>query len=151
MRESTELKETILRKAEELFAKPMDVDGRIAATGRLDNRLLPWALSASFFQQHPPKTAGREEFGREFVRAEIKQFLSVKNRMLVLVGPPGIGKTALAAQLVKTKGYVHHFNSRSQGVTNAAHFLRNICAVFDKRMNEQSAEKESTPLFSQAV
>src|SRR5204863_2135339 len=42
-----------------------------------------------------------EFVGREFVRAEIKQFLSVKNRMLVLVGPPGIGKTALAAQLVR--------------------------------------------------
>lgn len=42
-----------------------------------------------------------EFVGREFVRAAITQFLSFKNRMLVLVGPPGIGKTALVAQLAR--------------------------------------------------
>lgn len=39
--------------------------------------------------------------GRAYVRDEIAKFLAVRNRMMVLVGSPGVGKTALAAQLVR--------------------------------------------------
>jgi hypothetical protein len=74
--------------------------------------------------------------GRQFVFDEIERFLHANPRgYLVIRGQPGIGKTALAAQLVKTKGYVHHFNSRSKGVTKAAQFLRNICAQLIARYN----------------
>ena len=52
--------------------------------------------------------------GREYVRSEIAKFLAVQNRMLVLVGVPGVGKTALAAQLVRENlgadvPYLAHF------------------------------------------
>lgn len=39
--------------------------------------------------------------GRDFVRKDIADHLAVKNRMLVLVSPQGVGKTALAAQLIR--------------------------------------------------
>jgi anhydro-N-acetylmuramic acid kinase len=53
--------------AERLFGKPFDRDGRIAARGRVLDVVVSGLLRRAFFRRRPPKTAGREEFGREFV------------------------------------------------------------------------------------
>ena len=53
---------------EKLFGQPFDRDGRIAASGRVLEKVLRRFLGTDFFKKDPPKTAGREEFGREFVR-----------------------------------------------------------------------------------
>ncbi len=52
---------------ERLFGKPYDRDGRIAAEGRVLEDVITKLLRESFLRKKPPKTAGREEFGREFV------------------------------------------------------------------------------------
>jgi anhydro-N-acetylmuramic acid kinase len=52
---------------ERLFRQPYDRDGRIAARGQVLEEVLERLLRAPFFRRMPPKTAGREEFGREFV------------------------------------------------------------------------------------
>lgn len=52
---------------EHLYGKPYDVGGRIAAEGTVLDRLLSSLLRHPYFSRKPPKTAGREEFGREFV------------------------------------------------------------------------------------
>jgi anhydro-N-acetylmuramic acid kinase len=52
---------------DQLYDKPYDIDGYIAATGTVLEHVLSELLRASFFLRKPPKTAGREEFGREFV------------------------------------------------------------------------------------
>ncbi len=54
--------------AEQFFDKPFDRNGRLAARGEPIERVLRELLRYSFFRQEPPKTAGREQFGREFVR-----------------------------------------------------------------------------------
>jgi anhydro-N-acetylmuramic acid kinase len=51
---------------DELFGKPFDRDGRIAASGQVLEGVVKRFLQELFFRQRPPKTAGREEFGREF-------------------------------------------------------------------------------------
>jgi anhydro-N-acetylmuramic acid kinase len=51
---------------ERLFRQPYDRDGRIAGTGRVLDKVASEILSQPFFRRRPPKTAGREEFGREF-------------------------------------------------------------------------------------
>lgn len=51
---------------ERLFHKPYDRDGQIAASGTVLENVVESILRAPFFQRKPPKTAGREEFGREF-------------------------------------------------------------------------------------
>ena len=51
---------------EKLFGKPFDRDGKIAAAGRVREDVVEKFSRRSFFRQRPPKTAGREEFGREF-------------------------------------------------------------------------------------
>lgn len=43
-----------------------DRDGRIAARGTLNRPLLDKLLGDAFYRRRPPKTAGREQFGREF-------------------------------------------------------------------------------------
>ena len=59
--------------AQRLFRKNYDQDGIIAANGTVLNRVLDEVLRLPFFRRRPPKTAGREEFGREFVREFIKR------------------------------------------------------------------------------
>jgi anhydro-N-acetylmuramic acid kinase len=57
---------------EKLFGKSYDADGRIAAMGVVLDKVVEKALRAPFFRKAPPKTAGREEFGREFASTFLK-------------------------------------------------------------------------------
>ena len=52
---------------ERFYGKAYDRDGRTAAKGTPLEPALKVILQQSFFRRKPPKTAGREEFGREFV------------------------------------------------------------------------------------
>jgi anhydro-N-acetylmuramic acid kinase len=54
-----------------MFHKPFDRNGEVAASGRVRDDVIDRLLRERFFQKKPPKTAGREEFGREFARAFI--------------------------------------------------------------------------------
>jgi anhydro-N-acetylmuramic acid kinase len=51
---------------EELFGKRYDRDGKVAASGRVLDAVVAKLVRAPFFRQKPPRTAGREEFGREY-------------------------------------------------------------------------------------
>ncbi len=51
----------------ECFGKKYDAQGRVAKRGRVLQPVLERHLRASFFKAPPPKSAGREQFGREFV------------------------------------------------------------------------------------
>lgn len=67
--------------------------------------------------------------GREFVFDALDRFLEENRSGYYLIeGEPGIGKTALVAQLVKTRGYAHHFNVAPQNIRTPRQFLANACA-----------------------
>jgi len=51
---------------EELFGKRYDRHGKVAASGRVLDAVVAKLVRAPFFRQKPPRTAGREEFGREY-------------------------------------------------------------------------------------
>jgi anhydro-N-acetylmuramic acid kinase len=53
---------------EKLLGQPFDRGGRIAASGKVLDNIIGKTLQRRFFKKQPPKTAGREEFGRDFVR-----------------------------------------------------------------------------------
>jgi anhydro-N-acetylmuramic acid kinase len=59
--------------AERLFGKSYDRDGRIAAAASVIEDVVEDLLRQPFFRKKPPKTAGREEFGREFVQAFLRR------------------------------------------------------------------------------
>jgi hypothetical protein len=67
--------------------------------------------------------------GRQFVIDAFDRFLTTEESgFFLLLGEPGIGKSALAAHLVQTRGYPHHFNVAQQNVRTARQFLANSCA-----------------------
>jgi anhydro-N-acetylmuramic acid kinase len=52
---------------EKLFGKPFDRGGKIATSGKVVESVVERLLRRPFYSKQPPKAAGREEFGREFV------------------------------------------------------------------------------------
>jgi anhydro-N-acetylmuramic acid kinase len=59
--------------AQLLFDQPYDRHGAIAAAGTILQPLLEELLRRPYFRRLPPKTAGREEFGREFARELVRR------------------------------------------------------------------------------
>ena len=55
--------------AQKLFGKPYDRNGAIAAKGRVLKPVLVRMLRNPYFRLTPPRSAGREEFGREYAAA----------------------------------------------------------------------------------
>jgi anhydro-N-acetylmuramic acid kinase len=53
--------------AQRLFNKPYDRNGRLAATGTLNEAVLTTLLRDPYYRRRPPKSAGREQYGSVFV------------------------------------------------------------------------------------
>ncbi len=73
----------------------------------------------------------RDFVGRDFIFAAIDNHFKdaeFTSGYIIIHGEPGIGKTSLMAQLVKTRGYVHHFNIAAQNIRSTRDFLSNLCA-----------------------
>ena len=70
-----------------------DAGGRVAALGKVNELLLADALCHPFFLQPPPKSAGREQFGRDFVA---RYFLSPHS-------PPQLGRGARGGAALASK------------------------------------------------
>jgi len=77
-----------------LFGKPYDRNGRIAASGNVLDGVINDILLAPFFRRKPPRTAGREEFGREFTQQFIRRCGRVDKRDIVATA------TALTARSI---------------------------------------------------
>jgi anhydro-N-acetylmuramic acid kinase len=80
--------------SDRLFGRPYDRDGRIAGSGAVLEHVVSDVLRASFFRRKPPKTAGREEFGREFAQEFIRHCGRVDKRDVVATA------TALTARSI---------------------------------------------------
>jgi len=79
---------------QELFARKFDRNGKIAASGDVIEPVILRILSRRFFQAKPPKTAGREEFGREFVAEFLRACKGAPKRDIVATA------TALTARSI---------------------------------------------------
>ena len=77
-----------------LFGKPFDRDGIIASAGEVIEPVPRRILGQSFFRAKPPKTAGSEEFGREFVAEFLRLCQGVRNEDVVATA------TALTARSI---------------------------------------------------
>jgi len=66
-----------------LFRKPFDAGGSIAAGGAIIPPLLAWMVRHPYLAKRPPKSTGREVFGKPFVKALIRRGRSRSGRDLI--------------------------------------------------------------------
>lgn len=62
--------------AQKLFHKPFDRNGTLAARGTVIESVLKEALRHPYFKVRPPKTAGREQFGRAYAAEFLEKCLA---------------------------------------------------------------------------
>lgn len=53
--------------AQQIFNLPMDMDGKIASEGKIHKKLLDELLNHPYLQLTPPKSTGREMFGKAYI------------------------------------------------------------------------------------
>lgn len=92
---------------QQLFDKTYDRNGKVGASGKVLTPVLDELLKLAFFHRKPPKTAGREEFGREFVARFIKRCGRARKEEIVATA------TALTARSIA--GAVQKFVLRPAG------------------------------------
>src|ERR1700722_8793445 len=86
---------------EKLFGKPFDRGGKIAASGAVLEPIVNRILRHKFFRSKPPRTAGREEFGRDFVTSFLESCSTERKQDAVATA------TALTARSIAES--VQHF------------------------------------------
>ncbi|MGE7859056.1 anhydro-N-acetylmuramic acid kinase AnmK [Bacillus sp. NPDC094064] len=57
-----------------LFQLPYDQNGKIAKQGVIVDEILTYCMNHPFLKMNPPKSTGREQFGKEFVSELLKRF-----------------------------------------------------------------------------
>jgi anhydro-N-acetylmuramic acid kinase len=66
--------------AQELFQKPFDRNGEIAARGKVLLPVLTAALRNPYFKMRPPRTAGREQFGQAYAADFLRRCRALSDR-----------------------------------------------------------------------
>jgi len=80
----------------QLFGKPFDREGKTGARGTVLQKVVSAKLHESFFRAHPPKTAGREQFGGKYAAHFLAACRKAKGRPQDTIATA----TALTAQSV---------------------------------------------------
>lgn len=103
-----------------LFNQPYDHNGDVAATGHILEPVLEETLRNPFFGRKPPKTAGREEFGREFVKEFLERCGDAAKADIITTATALTGMSIALAlkKLVQAKGGFQDYLVSGGGVAN---------------------------------
>jgi anhydro-N-acetylmuramic acid kinase len=91
-----------------------DRGGKIAESGEVQTRLLDELLRDPYYRRPAPKSAGREQYGREFVArlkksgASLPDLASTATVLTAATIAMGIGKAGEASDLIVSGGGVHN-------------------------------------------
>jgi len=66
-----------------LYKKRFDRDGATARRGSVIPHLLRWMLTHSYLRKKPPKSTGREEFGKKFIEKLLQRVRKVRREDIV--------------------------------------------------------------------
>ncbi len=107
----------------------------------VDGRKDYFAVQRQLITEHTRAFVGRERAQQTF-----ESFLASEPRGYFIVqGPPGQGKTAFAAQLVRNKSAIHHFVSLSGGRSDARLILRSLLSQMAASTTADVAIPETIP------
>jgi anhydro-N-acetylmuramic acid kinase len=94
---------------------PCDRGGKIAASGRVDRALLDELLADPYYRRQPPKSAGREQYGAEFVArmkksgAPIPDLIATATVLTAATVAMGVGRPgSCPTDLIVSGGGVHN-------------------------------------------
>lgn len=100
-----------LTKGRQLF----DRDGAIAASGHIDRKLLDRLMRDPYFKRKPPKSAGREQYGAEFVAmlkatgVSLRDLIATATAFTAATIAFGIRKAKVpVSELIASGGGVHN-------------------------------------------
>ncbi|MBZ9687076.1 anhydro-N-acetylmuramic acid kinase [Clostridium estertheticum] len=68
---------------EKLFNVKYDFDGDIARKGKVDEEMLQFLMNHPFLLKFPPKTTGREEFGKQFTEDILRKYKNLSSETIL--------------------------------------------------------------------
>jgi anhydro-N-acetylmuramic acid kinase len=95
-----------------------DRDGRIAASGKVDRALLDRLLADGYYERRPPKTAGREQYGAEFIRKLKRQGLPLRDLIATATALTAAAIAAGIERFVRPRMPVNEMIAAGGGVHN---------------------------------
>jgi anhydro-N-acetylmuramic acid kinase len=97
-----------LTKEKQLF----DRDGAIAAKGHVDRKLLDKLLADRYYKQKPPKSAGREQYGADFIASlpelRLPDLIATATALTAATIAMGINLAGKPDEIIASGGGVHN-------------------------------------------
>lgn len=118
----------------QITEKDLKIDKQASTIGRNYSKIKPFIETYTDISDRVLS----DFVGRQFIFDRVDTFISSHDRGYFFIkGNPGIGKTALAAKLVKDKKYYFHvINAQNTRTNTEIEFIKNICSqlIVDKRL-----------------
>ena len=130
---------------EHLFREPYDRNGEIAASGAVLPKIVAWFIKHPFLRRKPPKTAGREQFGRQFVHDFIRRCGRADRRDIVA--------TATALTATSIADAIHRFVLKQDGkyrefiVSGGGAHNPTLLAMLTNQLSEMGLQVRSSDEF----
>jgi anhydro-N-acetylmuramic acid kinase len=111
-----------------------DVDGALAASGKVHEELLEYWMSDLYFTKVPPKTTGRELFGAQFARRILAEAPNVEIQDLIATATALTAESIARAyrEFVLPRGPIHEVMLAGGGAKNPT-LVRMIAARMPKQ------------------
>ena len=138
--------------AQKLFDKPYDRNGALAARGHVLTAVLEEMLRNPYFGLRPPRTAGREQFGREYVA----EFLRACKQHSKKPGDAIATATALTAESI-ARSYAEFVRKKMKGapvdyiVSGGGARNRTLMAMLAARLEPLGCELAASEQFGMPV
>jgi len=122
-----------------------DRDGARAARGKVNSEVLAWCMSDPYFQLKPPKTTGRERFGRQFARRIVDRFAGTPFDDLIATATAFTAESIASACHTFINGNVDEMIVAGGGAKNPTmlRMLRERLPECEVRVYEHLQEKEA--------